>query len=94
MCALMPRGGNRLLASQPECPCASAFICCGVFIFSAALLSFITALREKVLRARNASLGATLYRMGEGVGEFLGCADRALYASKSSGRDRVTVLAT
>ncbi len=39
------------------------------------------------------SLGLAPYRRGESAREFLDRADQALYASKESGRDRVTVLA-
>ena len=49
---------------------------------------------EETLAKVTLSLGVTLYRMGEEVGKFLDRADRALYASKSGGRERVTVMAT
>lgn len=39
------------------------------------------------------SLGATCYRGGESANDFVARADRALYASKNSGRNRVTVAA-
>jgi diguanylate cyclase len=48
---------------------------------------------DETLAKVTLSLGVTLYRLGEEVGEFLDRGDRALYASKSGGRDRVTVMA-
>jgi diguanylate cyclase len=46
-----------------------------------------------VLERVTVSLGVTLYHAGESAREFVDRADRALYTSKSAGRDRVTVLA-
>ena len=48
---------------------------------------------DEALAKVTVSLGVTLYRAGEEVREFLERADRALYASKTGGRDRVTVMA-
>ncbi|MBK6651767.1 MAG: diguanylate cyclase [Betaproteobacteria bacterium] len=48
---------------------------------------------QEVIASVTMSLGVTLYRMGEDAREFIDRADRALYASKSGGRDRVTVMA-
>ena len=48
---------------------------------------------QEVIASVTMSLGVTLYRMGEDAREFLDRADRALYASKAGGRDRVTVMA-
>lgn len=48
---------------------------------------------DEALAKVTVSLGVTLYRAGEEVREFLERADRALYASKAGGRDRVTVMA-
>lgn len=46
---------------------------------------------QETLARVTLSLGVTLHRTGEGVREFLERADQAMYASKSAGRDRVTV---
>lgn len=48
---------------------------------------------QEVIASVTMSLGVTLYRMGEDAREFIDRADRALYASKAGGRDRVTVMA-
>jgi diguanylate cyclase len=45
-----------------------------------------------VLAQVTVSVGVTLHRVGESAREFLERADRALYAAKSAGRDRVTVM--
>jgi diguanylate cyclase len=47
---------------------------------------------DEVLTRVTLSLGVTPYRVGESGRDFLERADRALYASKNAGRDRVTVL--
>lgn len=47
---------------------------------------------QEALASVTVSLGVTVYRKGEAAREFVDRADRALYASKSGGRDRVTVL--
>jgi diguanylate cyclase len=48
---------------------------------------------QETLARVTLSLGVTFHRAGESVREFLERADRAMYASKSGGRDRVTVMA-
>jgi diguanylate cyclase len=48
---------------------------------------------QETLARVTLSLGVTFHRTGEGMREFLERADRAMYASKSGGRDRVTVMA-
>ena len=48
---------------------------------------------QETLARVTLSLGVTLHRTGENMREFLERADRAMYASKSGGRDRVTVMA-
>ncbi len=47
---------------------------------------------DEILTRVTLSVGVTLYRPGESSRDFLERADRALYASKNTGRDRVTVL--
>jgi diguanylate cyclase len=47
---------------------------------------------QETLARVTLSLGVTLHRAGESVREFLERADKAMYASKSGGRDRVTVV--
>jgi diguanylate cyclase len=48
---------------------------------------------QETLARVTLSLGVTFHRAGESMREFLERADRAMYASKSGGRDRVTVMA-
>ena len=48
---------------------------------------------QEAIASVTLSLGVTPYRKGEDVREFIDRADRALYASKAGGRDRVTVMA-
>jgi diguanylate cyclase len=48
---------------------------------------------DEVIERVTLSFGVTAWRDGEAAREFIDRADRALYASKSGGRDRVTVLA-
>ena len=48
---------------------------------------------EDTLARVTVSLGVTPYQRGEEARSFFERADKALYASKSGGRDRVTVLA-
>jgi diguanylate cyclase len=47
---------------------------------------------DETLSRITLSLGVTLHRIGESAQAFFERADQALYASKSGGRDRVTVL--
>ncbi len=48
---------------------------------------------DEVIEHITISLGVTPYRHGESPAQFIDRADQALYASKSGGRDRVTVRA-
>ena len=47
---------------------------------------------QETLTRVTLSLGVTLHRAGESMREFVERADQAMYASKSGGRDRVTVV--
>jgi diguanylate cyclase len=47
---------------------------------------------DETLANVTVSLGVTAYQIGEEVREFIDRADRALYASKTAGRNRVTVM--
>jgi len=70
------------------CPNASR---AGLATLADSLRQHIAAHRFEVVGARTVSLGATLARPGESLQSLFARVDRALYAAKNGGRNRVEV---
>lgn len=84
-------GGEEFSVLLPETPLS------GAAALAETLRTIIAGGRVKRLDSNDAignitvSIGVTSYRAGELATEFIGRADRALYASKAQGRNRVSV---
>jgi diguanylate cyclase len=86
-------GGEEFAILLPDTPADGAVALAEQIRKTIAQGRFRRADREETIGGVTISLGVAAYRPGESLEEWLARADRALYASKQHGRNRVTLAA-
>jgi diguanylate cyclase len=84
-------GGEEFVVLLPETPLAGAHAVAEKIRATIAGSRIRRTDNNELLEPVTISVGVTSYRAGESSGDFVGRADGALYASKTQGRNRVTV---